>query len=113
MINISSIASKNPPPTSAVYSATKGALDALTVAFAKELGARNIRVNTLAPGGTETEGARTLGMIGSDMEKQMVAQTPLGRIGKPEDMAPLAVFLASDDAKWITGEWIAAGGGLR
>ncbi len=113
VINISSVVSKNPVPTSAVYSATKGALDALTEAFAKELGARHIRVNTLAPGGTATEGARTLGMIGSDMEKQMVSQTPLGRIGQPEDMAPVAVFLASDDARWITGEWIAVAGGLR
>ena len=113
IINISSVASKNPPPTSGVYSATKGALDSLTQAFAKELGARHIRVNTLAPGGTATEGARTLGMVGSDMEKGMVAQTPLGRIGQPEDMAPVAVFLASDDAQWITGEWIAVAGGLR
>ena len=113
VINISSVASHNTPPTSVVYSATKGAVDAVTRVLAKELGPRKIRVNAINPGGVDTEGAREIGVVGSDWEKQMIAATPLGRFGKPEDIAPLAVFLASDDAGWITGETIIASGGYR
>jgi 3-oxoacyl-[acyl-carrier protein] reductase len=97
VINVSSVVSENSTPNTAVYSATKGALDAITRVLAKELANRRIRVNTIAPGGTLTEGAREVGMIGSDFEKQIVAQTPLGRLGQPEDIAKVAVFLASDD----------------
>jgi len=100
-------------PNSVVYSATKGALDAVTRGLAKELGARNIRVNTIAPGGVETEGTHRVGVIGSDFEKQIVAATPLGRFGQPEDIAQVAVFLASDDSGWLTGERIAASGGFQ
>src|SRR5215470_14873951 len=104
IINISSVASEKGMPMSVIYGATKGALDQVTRVLANELGARRIRVNTIAPGGVDTEGARTLGMIGSDFEKQMVAETPLGRLGRPEDIARVAVFLASDDSQWLTGE---------
>src|SRR5262249_11748834 len=96
-----------------VYSATKGALDAVTRVLAAELGARKIRVNTIAPGGVETEGTHRLGIIGSDFEKMMVAGTPLGRIGQPDDIAQVAVFLASQDSAWLTGERITASGGFR
>jgi 3-oxoacyl-[acyl-carrier protein] reductase len=112
VINVSSLASTKGIPTSAVYSGTKGALDAVTRVLAAELGPRNIRVNTLAPGGVDTEGTRTLGMIGSDMEKQFVAATPLGRIGQPDDIGKIAVFLASDQSGWVTGERIVAAGGF-
>ena len=112
VINVSSLASTKGIPTSAVYSGTKGALDAVTRVLAAELGPRNIRVNTIAPGGVETEGTRTLGMIGSDMEKQFVAATPLGRIGQPDDIGKIAVFLASDQSGWVTGERIVASGGF-
>jgi 3-oxoacyl-[acyl-carrier protein] reductase len=112
VINVSSLASTKGIPTSAVYSGTKGALDAVTRVLAAELGPRNIRVNTLAPGGVDTEGSRTLGMIGSDMEKQFVAATPLGRIGQPDDIGKIAVFLASDQSGWVTGERIVAAGGF-
>jgi 3-oxoacyl-[acyl-carrier protein] reductase len=112
VINVSSLASTKGIPTSAVYSGTKGALDAVTRVLAVELGPRNIRVNTLAPGGVETEGTHTLGMIGSDMEKQFVAATPLGRIGQPDDIGKIAVFLASDQSGWVTGERIVAAGGF-
>jgi 3-oxoacyl-[acyl-carrier protein] reductase len=112
VINVSSLASTKGIPTSAVYSGTKGALDAVTRVLAAELGPRNIRVNTIAPGGVETEGTRTLGMIGSDMEKQFVAATPLGRIGQPDDIGKIAVFLASDQSGWVTGERIVAAGGF-
>jgi 3-oxoacyl-[acyl-carrier protein] reductase len=112
VINISSVASTAPVPNSVVYSATKGALDTITRGLAKELGARNIRVNTIAPGGVETEGTHRIGVIGSDFEKQLIAGTPLGRIGQPEDIAQVAVFLASDDSGWLTGERIAASGGF-
>ena len=111
IINISTVVSINPIPMSVVYSATKSALDSITKALAKELGPKKIRVNTIAPGGTETEGVVTAGIIGSDFQKQMVANTPLGRFGQPEDIARVAVFLASDDAGWVTGERIAASGG--
>jgi 3-oxoacyl-[acyl-carrier protein] reductase len=111
VINISSVVSDNPPPHSVVYAATKGALDTITKVLSKEFGARNIRVNTIAPGGVDTEGARRVGVIGSEFETQMVAGTPLGRIGQPEDIARVAVFLASDESGWITGEKLAVAGG--
>ena len=111
IINISSVVSVNPIPMSVVYSATKSALDNITKTLAKELSAKKIRVNTIAPGGTETEGAAAAGIVGSDFQKQMVANTPLGRFGQPEDIARVAVFLASDDAGWVTGERISAAGG--
>jgi 3-oxoacyl-[acyl-carrier protein] reductase len=113
VINISSVVSLNPPPNTVVYAATKGAVDTVTQVLAKELGTRKIRVNTLSPGGVETEGTHRAGIIGSDFEKQIVAQTPLGRFGQPEDIARIAVFLASEDAAWLTGERIAAAGGWR
>ena len=113
VINISSVASTSAPANSVVYSATKGAVDTIARVLAKELGARKIRVNTIAPGGVETEGTRSSGIVGSDFAKQIVADTPLGRFGQPEDIARVAVFLASDDARWLTGERITASGGLR
>jgi len=112
-INISSVASQEAVPTASVYSATKGAVDAVTRVLAAELGPRKIRVNAIAPGGVETEGTHAAGVVGSDFEKQMVARTALGRFGQPDDIARVAVFLASDDAAWLTGERIAASGGLR
>ncbi len=113
VINISSVVSENSTPNTSVYSATKGALDAVTRVLSKELAGRKIRVNTIAPGGTETEGAHELGMIGSEFEKQIVAQTPLGRLGQPDDIAKVAVFLASDESAWLTGERLSVSGGLR
>jgi 3-oxoacyl-[acyl-carrier protein] reductase len=113
VINVSSVASTSAVPNSVVYSATKGAVDSIARVLGAELAARKIRVNTIAPGGVETEGTHRIGVIGSDFEKQMVAQTPLGRMGQPEDIARVAVFLASDDARWLTGERITASGGLR
>jgi 3-oxoacyl-[acyl-carrier protein] reductase len=112
VINISSIASMSPTPTAVVYSATKGAVDTITCVLAKELGPKKIRVNAINPGGVETEGTHSMGMIGSDFEKQMVARTPLGRLGQPNDIAPVAVFLASAASGWMTGETIAVGGGF-
>lgn len=111
VINISSVVSERPVPNSAVYSATKGALDTLSKALARELAPRKIRVNVIAPGGVETEGTHAVGMIGSDFEKEIVAGTPLGRIGQPDDVARVAVFLASEDSAWLTGERIEAAGG--
>lgn len=113
VINISSVASTSDIPGSSVYSGTKGALDTITRVLANELGSKKIRVNAIAPGGVETEGTHTAGVIGSEMEKQMVAKTPLGRLGQPNDIAQVAVFLASDDSAWLTGERITASGGLR
>lgn len=113
IINISSVVSDNPVSYSVVYSATKGAVDTIAIALSKELAGKKIRVNTIAPGGVETEGTHTAGIIGSDFETQMVAGTPLGRIGQPDDIAKVAVFLASDDAQWINGEKINVSGGLR
>ncbi len=113
VINISSVISTSAVPNSVVYSATKGAVDSIARVLGTELAARKIRVNTIAPGGVETEGTHSLGMIGSDFEKQIVADTPMGRLGQPEDIARVAVFLASDNARWLTGERIAASGGLR
>jgi 3-oxoacyl-[acyl-carrier protein] reductase len=113
IINISSGASKMPLPAASMYSASKAALDAITVSLSKELGAKNIRVNSILPGATETEGASSAGVtIGSEAEKMFVANTPLGRRGQPEDIAKAAVFLASDDAAWITGEQISVSGGM-
>jgi 3-oxoacyl-[acyl-carrier protein] reductase len=113
VINIGSTASQVTPPTSAVYTATKGAVDAVTHVLAKELGSRKIRVNSINPGMVETEGVHAAGFIGSDFQKNFEAQTPLGRIGQPEDIAPIAVFLASGDSGWLTGETLLASGGLR
>ena len=113
VINISSVVSTSALPNSVVYSATKGAVDSIARVLGAELGARNIRVNTIAPGGVETEGVHSAGVIGSDFEKKMVADTPLGRLGQPDDIARVAVFLASDNARWLTGERITASGGLR
>jgi 3-oxoacyl-[acyl-carrier protein] reductase len=112
IINISSGASRTPMATGAVYSASKAALDAITVALSKELGGKNVRINSLLPGSVETEGTHATGIIGSDFEKQLVAKTPLGRIGQPEDIAKAAVFLASDESAWITGELISVSGGI-
>jgi 3-oxoacyl-[acyl-carrier protein] reductase len=111
IINISSVASKQAVPTAAVYSATKGAVDTLTRVLAAELGPRKIRVNAIAPGAVETEGTHAAGVIGSDIEKGFVARTALGRLGQPDDIARIAVFLASDDAAWLTGERLTASGG--
>lgn len=113
VINVSSVVSTSPMPGTAIYAATKGAVDTLTIGLSRELAGRKIRVNNIAPGGVDTEGAKTLGMIGGEMEKQIVAQTPLGRIGQPDDIAKIAVFLASDDSGWVTGERISGSGGLR
>lgn len=113
VINISSVASLNPQPNSLVYAATKGAVDSITLSMSRELGARNIRVNAIAPGGVDTEGLKRIGIAGSEFESQIVAMTPLGRFGQPDDIARIAVFLASDDASWLTGERITASGGWR
>ncbi|WPU95738.1 glucose 1-dehydrogenase [Mucilaginibacter sabulilitoris] len=113
IINISSGASKMPLPGASLYSATKAALDAFTIALSKELGAQNVRINSILPGATETEGAIAAGVTaGSAYEKMFIANTPLGRRGQPEDIAKAAVFLASDDAAWITGEQISVSGGM-
>jgi 3-oxoacyl-[acyl-carrier protein] reductase len=109
--NISSIASTTAPPNACVYSATKAAVDAVTRSLSKELGSRNIRVNSINPGMVETEGVHAAGFAESDFRKELEARTPLGRIGQPVDVAPAAVFLASSDANWITGEsWFISGG---
>jgi 3-oxoacyl-[acyl-carrier protein] reductase len=112
VINIGSVASTSPTPTAVVYSATKGAVDTITRVLAKELGPKKVRVNAINPGGVETEGTHTMGVIGSDFEKQMVARTSLGRLGQPNDIAPVAVFLASAASGWMTGETIAVSGGF-
>jgi 3-oxoacyl-[acyl-carrier protein] reductase len=113
VINISSAATRMTPPASAVYSATKASVDAITGVLAKELGPQKIRVNSINPGLIETEGVHSAGFIGSDFEKHAVSQTPLGRIGQPADIGPIAVFLASQDAGWLTGETLFASGGLK
>jgi 3-oxoacyl-[acyl-carrier protein] reductase len=113
VINVSSVVSTKGFPNAAIYSGTKGAIDAITRSFAAELGPRKIRVNTIAPGVIDTPGATTLGVIGSDFEKQAIAQTPLGRTGQPDDIAKIAVFLASDQSGWVTGERIVAAGGYQ
>ncbi len=111
IINISSIVSRIAPPGSSIYTGTKGAVDAITRVLAKELGPNGVRVNAINPGLVVTEGAREMGAIGGEMERGLIAQTPLGRVGQVDDIATVAVFLASDDAKWITGEIISASGG--
>lgn len=113
IINISSVVTSLAPPASAVYTGTKGAVDAINSVLAKELGPRKIRVNAILPGIIETEGTHTAGVMGSDFERNAVTQTPLGRIGQPDDIASIAVFLASDDARWLTGERLNASGGFR
>jgi 3-oxoacyl-[acyl-carrier protein] reductase len=112
IVNISSIASESPVPNSSLYAASKGAIDTLTLALAKELGPHKIRVNAVAPGYTDTEGNRTF--VASAEGAAMVAATPLGaRFGKPEEIAPAVIFLASDDAAWLTGERLNASGGVH
>ena len=113
IINIGSVASRITPPNSAVYTGTKAAVDAITGVLARELGPKRIRVNTINPGVVETEGTYSGGVIGSDFEKGAIAQTPLGRIGQPGDIASVAVFLAPEDSAWLTGEQLLATGGLR
>jgi len=113
IINISSTVTRITPPGSSIYTATKGAVDSITQVLSKELGARKIRVNSINPGIVETEGTHTAGFIGSDFHKNAVNSTPLGRTGQPNDIAPIAVFLASDDSRWLTGETIIASGGVR
>ncbi|WP_419757538.1 SDR family NAD(P)-dependent oxidoreductase [Acidisoma sp.] len=111
VINVSSLITRITVPGSVIYGATKGAVDVITPTLAKELGSRKIRVNSINPGMVETEG--TAGFMGSDFANEAVAQTPLGRMGQPRDIATVAVFLASDDAGWISGETILAAGGAR
>lgn len=113
VINISSVASTTTPPTSSVYSASKAAVDAVTKVLAKELGPRNIRVNAINAGMVETEGLHAGGIVESDFRRQLEAQTPLGRIGQPQDVSPAVVFLASSDAGWITGEALFVSGGVQ
>jgi 3-oxoacyl-[acyl-carrier protein] reductase len=113
IINIGSVVSSVTPPNSAVYTGTKGAVDAITGVLAKELGPRKIRVNSINPGMVETEGTHAAGILGSDFESGTVAQTPLGRLGQVDDIASVASFLASDDAKWVTGELVRTGGGFH
>jgi 3-oxoacyl-[acyl-carrier protein] reductase len=113
IINIGSGVTRITPPNSAVYTATKGAVDAITGVLSRELGARKIRVNSINPGIVETEGTTSAGFIGSDFEKVLITQTPLGRSGQPGDIASIAVFLASNDSGWITGEQLLATGGMR
>ncbi|MEA1672417.1 glucose 1-dehydrogenase [Nitrospirillum sp. BR 11163] len=113
VINISSAVTSVLMPNSAVYTGTKGAVDVITGVLANELGPRKIRVNAINPGVVETEGTHAAGVIGSELEQGFVAQTPLGRIGRPDDIGAVAVFLASDDARWLTGERLTASGGLR
>jgi 3-oxoacyl-[acyl-carrier protein] reductase len=113
VINIGSTIVRSTPPGSVIYTATKGAVDSVTHVLSKELAPRKIRVNGLNPGGVVTEGAISIGAIGGEMEKRIVANTPLGRIGQPNDIAPVAVFLASDDSSWVTGETLLVSGGNR
>ncbi|RQS65256.1 SDR family NAD(P)-dependent oxidoreductase [Burkholderia sp. Bp8963] len=113
IINISSVVTTITPPASAVYSGTKGAVDAITGVLARELGPRKIRVNAINPGVVVTEGTHSAGIVGSELEASALSQTPLGRVGQPDDIASIAVFLASDDARWMTGELVRASGGMR
>ncbi len=113
IINVGSAVTQVTPPASSVYTGTKAAVDAITRVLAKELGPKKIRVNSINPGMVETEGVHAAGFIGSDFQKQAVLQTPLGRIGQPDDIAPVAVFLASQDSGWLTGELVTAAGGMR
>ena len=113
IINLSSVVTTFTPPGSSVYTATKASVDAITKVLAKELGSRKIRVNSVNPGMVETEGTHAAGITESDFRKQVEAQTPLGRIGKPEDIATVVLFLASADSSWVTGESFVVSGGLR
>ena len=113
IINISSVVSRMGIPGSAIYAGTKGAVDTITQVLASELGPRKIRVNSINPGMVESEGTHAAGFIGGDFQKDIEAKAPLGRIGQPEDIAKVAVFLASDEAGWLTGERISASGGHR
>lgn len=113
IINLSSVASLTPPPTGSVYSATKGAVDVITRSLAQELGPQKVRVNSLAPGLVETPGAQVAGVAEGEFRQMAVSRTPLGRVGDTEDIAKVAVFLASDDSGWITGEVLPVGGGAR
>jgi len=113
IINIGSVVSSITPPGSSIYTATKGAVDAITHVLAKELGPKKIRVNSINPGMVETEGTHTAGFIGSDFHAEAERTAPLGRIGQPDDIALVAVFLASEDSRWLTGETVSAGGGIR
>uniref|UniRef100_F4C9J7 3-oxoacyl-(Acyl-carrier-protein) reductase n=2 Tax=Sphingobacteriaceae TaxID=84566 RepID=F4C9J7_SPHS2 len=113
IINIGSVVSSATPAGSAVYTATKSAVDGITRVLSKELGPRNIRVNSINPGVVATEGSRAAGFVGSEFAEAMANETPLRRIGEPDDIAAVAAFLASDDSKWLTGELILASGGLR
>ena len=113
VINIGSGASRLTPPNSAVYTATKGAVDAITGVLSREFGQRKVRVNSINPGVIETEGTHSAGVVGSDFEKSLVAQTPFGRVGQPDEIADIAVFLASRESRWLTGETLIASGGLR
>jgi 3-oxoacyl-[acyl-carrier protein] reductase len=113
IINIGSLVTRITPPGSSIYTATKGAVDSITQVLSKELGARNIRVNSINPGMVETEGTHAAGFIGSEFHTNAVKSTPLGRTGQPQDIAQIAVFLAADDSRWLTGETIIASGGAR
>jgi len=113
VINISSVITSLLPPASAIYTSTKAGVDAITVILSKELGPKGIRVNAINPGLIETEGVHSAGIMGSDFEKGAIAQAPLGRIGQPDDISPAAVFLASQDAKFVTGQMLHVSGGVR
>jgi 3-oxoacyl-[acyl-carrier protein] reductase len=113
IVNVSSVVSTTAVPNSVIYAATKGAVDTVTRVLANELAPRKIRVNTVAPGAIDTEGARAAGVIGSEWEKQIIERTPLRRMGAPDDIADVVRFLASDDSRWLTGERIVASGGFR
>ena len=113
IINIGSMASSVKTPNSSVYAASKAAVDAITGVLAKELGPRNIRVNSINPGMIETEGTHTAGIVGSDFQRTVETQAPLGRMGQPDDIWPTAVYLASSDSKYMTGETLLVSGGLR
>ena len=111
IINIGTAGTRSTRPNSVLYTSTKGSVDIITRTLAQELGPRKIRVNSINPGGTETEGAHRIGVMGSELERKMIEETPLGRFGRPTDIAPAAVFLASDEAAWITGELVHVTGG--
>ncbi|WP_323990796.1 glucose 1-dehydrogenase [Nguyenibacter sp. L1] len=113
IINIGSGVTAITPPATSIYTASKGAVDVITGVLAKELGPRKIRVNSVNPSLTETQGTHSAGMLATDFEAGIIAQTPLGRLGQPQDIADVVAFVASDDARWLTGERIIAGGGLR
>jgi 3-oxoacyl-[acyl-carrier protein] reductase len=113
VINIGSVVSRATPPGTVVYTATKGAVDAITGVLANELGPKKIRVNQINPGPVHTEGYKSQGFVESDFEKSLITQTPLGRVGQPDDIAPVATFLASDAANWVTGQIILTSGGLK